>query len=77
MYTQAACKYYDLDPNLEHADSSLMGPRWGKNKFRLRKVEPGSHTLQKTDHLQHLHNCHKLMCAHLVDRIELQAQNSL
>ncbi len=78
IYAQTACKYYGLDLNLQHADSPLMGPKWGKNKFRLRKAEPHPHNqLLKADHLQHLHNCPKLMSARLVERLELQAQSSL
>ena len=78
IYAQTACNHYGLDLNLQHAEGPLMGPKWGKNKFRLRKVEPHPHNqLLKADHLQQLHNCPKLMSARLVERLELQAQNSL
>ena len=77
LYSQAACKYYNLELNLQEGDNLLVVHKWGKNKTRLRKVEPRRTRMDVVSFLKQLHNRPNLLSACLVERTELQAQHSL
>ena len=77
VFIQAACKYYNLDQNLQPGENLLVGHKWGKDKIRLRKVESRHDPTDTVAFLKQLHNRPNLMSARLVERNQLQAQHSL
>ena len=70
---QSACEYYNLDPNLDNSKPLLEAHKWGKNKFRLRKVEQGSLKTSSVADLRNFHNRPNILKAVLKERTKLQS----